>query len=255
VLLVPCPQQDDWRQWCYLALVVLVTACPCALVISTPVASVCGLARAAKQVGVCVGVGVGGPRLLWLIVPEARLSARRLPFTFKSEKSRCKNHTNAICCNADVPHWCKILHETKTTGFTSAPLPSNTQGVVARGALHLETLGRVGALTFDKSGTLTAGHFQVIAVQPLSGDSPAEAHTLSPSCQAPPGPDEVGKQSDHGPIIPAGARHKEGLVEAGRMLSLAAALEVHSSHPMAAAIVGYAAAQQAVHRWGAYVFV
>lgn len=40
-----------WRDWLYMALVVLVTACPCALVISTPVASVSGLARAAKQVG------------------------------------------------------------------------------------------------------------------------------------------------------------------------------------------------------------
>lgn len=39
-----------WRDWLYVSLVVLVTACPCALVISTPVASVAGLARAAQQV-------------------------------------------------------------------------------------------------------------------------------------------------------------------------------------------------------------
>lgn len=37
-----------FRKWVYKALVVLVTACPCALVISTPVATACGLAHAAK---------------------------------------------------------------------------------------------------------------------------------------------------------------------------------------------------------------
>jgi len=37
-----------FRKWAYKALVVLVTACPCALVISTPVATACGLAYAAK---------------------------------------------------------------------------------------------------------------------------------------------------------------------------------------------------------------
>ncbi|THU74773.1 hypothetical protein C4D60_Mb04t36960 [Musa balbisiana] len=37
------------RQWIYLALVLLVIACPCALVISTPVAKACGLSAAAKM--------------------------------------------------------------------------------------------------------------------------------------------------------------------------------------------------------------
>ncbi len=37
-----------WREWFGRALVVLVTACPCALVIATPVAVVCGLAAAAR---------------------------------------------------------------------------------------------------------------------------------------------------------------------------------------------------------------
>ncbi len=48
VLLAVQPQR--WREWVYLCLVVLVTACPCALVISTPVASAAGLARAARKV-------------------------------------------------------------------------------------------------------------------------------------------------------------------------------------------------------------
>ncbi len=36
------------RHWLYLALVLLVVACPCALVISTPVVTTCGIAQAAK---------------------------------------------------------------------------------------------------------------------------------------------------------------------------------------------------------------
>jgi Cd2+/Zn2+-exporting ATPase len=37
-----------FRKWVYKALVVLVTVCPCTLAISTPVATACGLAYAAK---------------------------------------------------------------------------------------------------------------------------------------------------------------------------------------------------------------
>jgi len=35
------------NHWFYLALVVLVSACPCALILSTPVATFCALTRAA----------------------------------------------------------------------------------------------------------------------------------------------------------------------------------------------------------------
>lgn len=50
--------QPAWP-WIYRALVLLVIACPCALVISTPVAVVCGLARAARA-----GVLIKGGRYL-----------------------------------------------------------------------------------------------------------------------------------------------------------------------------------------------
>ncbi len=49
----------DWKTWFYRALVFLVIACPCALVISTPIATVAGLTRAARE-----GILIKGGRIL-----------------------------------------------------------------------------------------------------------------------------------------------------------------------------------------------
>jgi Zn2+/Cd2+-exporting ATPase len=62
----------DWFTWIYKALVLLVIACPCALVISTPVTIVSGLAAAARQ-GILVKGGVyleEGRKLKWIALDK-----------------------------------------------------------------------------------------------------------------------------------------------------------------------------------------
>lgn len=67
-VLPPLLLGGDWFTWIYKALVLLVIACPCALVISTPVTLVSGLAAAARH-GILVKGGVyleEGRKLAWL---------------------------------------------------------------------------------------------------------------------------------------------------------------------------------------------
>jgi Cd2+/Zn2+-exporting ATPase len=61
-----------WHDWVYKALVLLVIACPCALVISTPVTIVSGLAAAAHQ-GILIKGGIyleKGYKLKWLALDK-----------------------------------------------------------------------------------------------------------------------------------------------------------------------------------------
>ncbi len=71
-VLPPLLLGGDWFDWMYKALVLLVIACPCALVISTPVTIVSGLSAAARQ-GILVKGGVHleeGRKLKWLALDK-----------------------------------------------------------------------------------------------------------------------------------------------------------------------------------------
>lgn len=124
-----CPEEDR-SEWVYLALQVLVTACPCALVLSTPATVVSALARAAQA------------------------------------------------------------------------------GVLIKGGAVLETLGKVGTITLDKTGTLTRGSFKITSLD-LAKHQGVE------------------------------------VMDETELLHLVGSLERGSSHPLAAAIVGRAAARGA----------
>ena len=71
-VLPPLLMGQSWHDWIYKALVLLVIACPCALVISTPVTIVSGLAAAARQ-GILIKGGVyleQGRLLKWLALDK-----------------------------------------------------------------------------------------------------------------------------------------------------------------------------------------
>ena len=72
IALVPPYFDGDWFGWIYKALTLLVIACPCALVISTPVTVVSGLTAAARQ-GILVKGGAHleeGRHLKWLALDK-----------------------------------------------------------------------------------------------------------------------------------------------------------------------------------------
>ncbi|GLU35149.1 heavy metal translocating P-type ATPase [Trinickia caryophylli] len=71
-VIAPLALGGGWREWIYRALVLLVIACPCALVISTPVTIVSALAAAARR-GILIKGGVyleQGRRLRWLALDK-----------------------------------------------------------------------------------------------------------------------------------------------------------------------------------------
>ncbi|MGZ0708796.1 heavy metal translocating P-type ATPase [Coraliomargarita sp. W4R53] len=100
-LVPPLVFDGEWFTWIYRALALLVIACPCALVIATPVSIVSGLTALVRR------------------------------------------------------------------------------GVLVKGGVHLEAVGKLKALAVDKTGTITEGQPKVVSVHPFSENSEDEVLTLA----------------------------------------------------------------------------
>ena len=89
-------------------------------------------------------------------------------------------------------------------------------GVMVKGSVHIESLSKLKAVAFDKTGTITRGKFTVIQVELF---------------------DEQGKVK----TVTSGAEHSQGEDEQRRMrmLSLLHSLEQQTTHPVGTAIVNY----------------
>ncbi|MGE5189209.1 MAG: heavy metal translocating P-type ATPase, partial [Gemmatimonadota bacterium] len=102
----PLLGQGAVAEWAYRALVLLVIACPCAIVLAAPVATVTALTRATRD------------------------------------------------------------------------------GILVKGARHLEALGTIRAVAFDKTGTLTAGKLRVSRVRAAEGTTEADVVRLAAAVEA-----------------------------------------------------------------------
>ncbi|SIN83262.1 heavy metal translocating P-type ATPase [Paraburkholderia phenazinium] len=115
-----------WHEWVYKALVMLVIACPCALVISTPVTIVSGLAAAARR-GILIKGGAyleQGRKLKWLALDKTGTITRGKPmqtdFEMRVEDvalTRCRSLAASLAGRSDHPVSQAIAGAAKTDGI------------------------------------------------------------------------------------------------------------------------------------------
>jgi Cd2+/Zn2+-exporting ATPase len=110
-VLPPLLAGGDWHDWIYKALVLLVIACPCALVISTPVSIVSGLAAAARH-GILIKGGVyleEGRKLSWLAFDKTGTLTQGKPVQTNFEirgdlaADRCRQLAASLAAHSDHP--------------------------------------------------------------------------------------------------------------------------------------------------------
>ncbi len=110
-VLPPMLGLGGWYEWIYKALVMLVIACPCALVISTPVTIVSGLAAAARH-GVLIKGGVHleqGRLLRWIALDKTGTLTHGRPVLADQHTlgtlpaQQCIDLAASIACQSDHP--------------------------------------------------------------------------------------------------------------------------------------------------------
>ena len=163
-----------WLDWIYKALVLLVIACPCALVISTPVSIVSGLVAAARH-GILVKGGVhleGGRKLDTLALDKTGTITHGKPtrtdfIALHGEPSRADGLARSLAGRSDHPVSLAIAHTADETGNASlevgdfAAIPGHgLRGTIDGHVYHLgnhrliEKLGFCSDVVEEKLGAL-----------------------------------------------------------------------------------------------------
>ncbi len=149
-VLPPLLMGGAWQDWIYKALVLLVIACPCALVISTPVTIVSGLAAAARK-GVLIKGGVyleEGRKLRWLALDKTGTITHGKPVQTDFERlddmdeARCLQVAASLAGRSDHPV------------SQAVAVAANAQGVVREAVDSFEALpgrgvkGEIGSTVY-----------------------------------------------------------------------------------------------------------
>lgn len=129
-VLPPLLMGGAWHDWIYKALVLLVIACPCALVISTPVTIVSGLAAAARH-GVLIKGGVyleEGRKLRWLALDKTGTITHGKPVQTDFElledmdEARCLGLVASLAGRSDHPVSLAVAKAADTRGGMRSPV-------------------------------------------------------------------------------------------------------------------------------------
>ncbi|MEJ5863448.1 heavy metal translocating P-type ATPase [Pseudomonas farsensis] len=127
-LIPPLFMAGAWFDWVYRALVLLVVACPCALVISTPVTIVSGLAAAARK-GILIKGGVyleGGRKLDFLALDKTGTITHGKPVQTDSQvldtrfEGRAQALAASLAARSDHPVSGAIAQFAKAEGLAMA---------------------------------------------------------------------------------------------------------------------------------------
>ncbi|MFM0364540.1 heavy metal translocating P-type ATPase [Paraburkholderia sediminicola] len=127
-VLPPLLSGGQWHEWVYKALVMLVIACPCALVISTPVTIVSGLAAAARK-GILIKGGAyleQGRKLSWLALDKTGTITHGKPVQTEFEMLadvdvlRCRTLAASLAGRSDHPVSMAIAAAAKSESIVSA---------------------------------------------------------------------------------------------------------------------------------------
>ena len=129
-----------WHEWVYKALVMLVIACPCALVISTPVTIVSGLAAAARH-GILIKGGAyleQGRKLKWLVLDKTGTITHGTPVQTDYEMqadvdlAQCRRLAASLASRSDHPVSQAIVGAARTAAIAGLPV-EGFEAILGRG--------------------------------------------------------------------------------------------------------------------------